>query len=171
MPKKLEDSPAHATNSFPGDESVVYTEGILVGYRWFDTKNVEPLYPFGYGMSYTTFEFSDLKTDKETYNADAIIEVTFNIKNTGKVAGKEVAQLYISDPESYVEKAAQELKGFEKVFLKSGASKTVTMQLPAKELAYYNEVKKEWLVEPGTYKIKIGNSSRNIKSEVSINIK
>ncbi|WP_409446987.1 glycoside hydrolase family 3 C-terminal domain-containing protein [Mariniflexile rhizosphaerae] len=171
MPKKLEDSPAHATNSFPGDESVVYTEGILVGYRWFDTKNVEPLYPFGYGMSYTTFEFSHLKTDKETYNADAIIEVTFNIKNTGKVAGKEVAQLYISDPESYVEKAAQELKGFEKVFLKSGSSKTVTMQLPAKELAYYNEVKKQWLVEPGTYKIKIGNSSRNIKSEVSINIK
>jgi beta-glucosidase len=170
MPKKLEDSPAHATNSFPGDESVVYTEGILVGYRWFDTKNIEPLYPFGYGMSYTTFEFSDLKTDKETYNADAIIEVTFNIKNTGKVDGKEVAQLYISDPESYVEKAAQELKGFQKIFLKSGASETVTIQLPAKELAYYNEVKKEWLVEPGTYKIKIGNSSRNIKGVVSINI-
>jgi len=170
MPKKLEDSPAHATNSFPGDESVTYSEGILVGYRWFDTKNIEPLYPFGYGLSYTNFEFSGLKTDKEVYNTSDIIEVTFSLKNSGVMDGKEVAQLYISNPDSQVEKAAQELKGFKKVFVKSGASENVTILLSAKELAYYNEVKKEWLVEPGTYNIKIGNSSRDIKSEVSIKI-
>jgi len=170
MPKKLEDSPAHATHSFPGDESVTYSEGILVGYRWFDTKNIEPLYPFGYGLSYTNFEFSDLKTDKEAYNATDVIEVTFTLKNSGAMDGKEVTQLYISDPESHVEKAAQELKGFKKVFVKSGASENVTILLPAKELAYYNEVNKEWLVEPGTYNIKIGNSSRAIKAEVSITI-
>ncbi|MFI1772379.1 glycoside hydrolase family 3 C-terminal domain-containing protein [Thalassobellus citreus] len=170
MPKKLEDSPAHATHSFPGVESVTYTEGLLVGYRWFDTKNVEPLYPFGYGLSYTNFEFSDLKTDKGSYTENEIIEVTFTIKNAGDVDGKEVAQLYISDPKSYVEKAAQELKGFKKVFVKSGTSEHVSIQVPVKELAYYNEVKKEWLVESGTYNIKIGNSSRSIKKEIQITI-
>ncbi|MFD0990069.1 glycoside hydrolase family 3 C-terminal domain-containing protein [Mariniflexile jejuense] len=171
MPKNINDSPAHATNSFPGDKIVNYTEGILVGYRWFDTKKVEPLYPFGYGLSYTNFEFSDLKTDKKIYAAEEIINVSFTIKNTRKMDGKEVAQLYISDPESYVEKAAQELKGFKKVFVKSGTSKKVTILLPAKELAYYNDVKKQWIVESGLYKIKIGSSSRNIKAEISINIK
>lgn len=170
MPKKLEDSPAHATNSFPGDESVTYTEGVLVGYRWFDTKNIEPLYPFGYGLSYTNFEFSDLKTNKNNYNADDTIEITFTIKNTGSFDGKEVAQLYVSDVESYVEKAEQELKGFKKVFVKSGNSEKVSLRLPAKELAYYNEIKREWITESGTYKLKIGNSSRAIKEEVSITI-
>ena len=171
MPKKLEDSPAHATNSFPGDSIVKYEEGILVGYRWFDTKNVEPLYPFGYGLSYTDFEFSDLKADKEIYNQDDVIAVTFNINNTGTVDGKEVAQLYVSDPESSVEKAAQELKGFKKVLVKSGSTEQVTIQLPVKELAYYNEASKDWVVEPGTYTIKIGNSSRNILLEASVNVK
>lgn len=170
MPKKLEDSPAHATHSFPGDKSVNYTEGILVGYRWFDAKDVEPLYPFGYGLSYTNFEFSDIKTDKENYDSDDIIQVSFNIRNTGNIDGKEVAQLYVSDPESYVEKAAKELKGFKKIAIKSGATKRVTIEIPVKELAYYNEVKKEWLVEQGIYNIKLGNSSRNILVEASIHI-
>lgn len=170
MPRKLEDSPAHATNSFPGDESVFYTEGILVGYRWFDTKNIEPLYPFGYGLSYTNFEFSDLKTDKAKYNVEDTISVTCTIKNTGNFDGKEVAQLYVTDPDSYMEKAAQELKGFQKVFVKSGNSKNITIKVPVKELAYYNEVKKDWLVESGAYIFKIGNSSRGIKKQVIINI-
>jgi beta-glucosidase len=171
MPKNIEDSPAHATNSFPGDSTVTYAEGILVGYRWFDTKNIEPLYPFGYGLSYTNFELSDLKTDKETYYSTDTVEVTFALKNNGKVDGKEVAQLYISNPDSAIEKAAQELKGFKKVFVKSGTSEKVTILLPIKELAYYNELKKEWIVESGTYNLKIGNSSRGIKKEISINIK
>ena len=170
MPKNIEDSPAHATNSFPGDESVTYKEGILVGYRWFDTKKIEPLYPFGFGLSYTNFEISDLKTDKPSYLLDDNIEVSFSIKNAGNTDGKEVAQLYVSNPTSSVEKAAQELKGFKKVFVKSGDSKNVTITLPIKELAYYSEVKKEWVVEPGTYNLKIGKSSRDIIQEIQINI-
>ena len=171
MPKKLEDSPAHATHSFPGDSTVTYTEGILVGYRWFDTKDVEPLFPFGYGLSYTDFEFSDLKTDKEAYSEDDVVTVSFQIKNTGKVDGKEVAQLYVSKPNSAVQRAAKELKGFKKVLVKSGASEKVTIMVPVKELAYYNEDKNQWVVEPGTYSVKIGKSSRDIPIETSINIK
>ncbi|SNR31067.1 glycoside hydrolase family 3 C-terminal domain-containing protein [Lutibacter flavus] len=171
MPKNIEDSPAHATNSFPGDETVEYKEGILVGYRWFDTKNIEPFYPFGYGLSYTNFEILDLKTNQESYSSNDSIEVTFTIKNTGNVDGKEVAQLYVSNPTSSVEKAAKELKGFKKVFVKSGTSEKVTIQLPVKELAYYNIEKKEWIVETGTYNLKIGNSSRNILKEISVTIK
>jgi len=171
MPKKLSDSPAHATNSFPGNESVTYAEGILVGYRWFDTKNIEPLYPFGYGLSYTNFEFSNLKTNNQVYHKDDIIEVTFNIKNTGKMDGKEVAQLYVSKPDSKIERAAQELKGFKKVLVKNGTSEKITIQLPTKELAYYNVDKKQWIVELGTYKLKLGKSSREIVAETIINIK
>tara|TARA_R110002050_G_scaffold1281_3_gene9240 strand:+ start:52009 stop:54213 length:2205 start_codon:yes stop_codon:yes gene_type:complete len=171
MPRQLSDSPAHATHSFPGDAIAEYKEGLLVGYRWFDAKKIEPLYPFGFGLSYTDFKFSDLKTNKETYSKNETIEVTFNIKNTGKLDGKEVAQLYISDPESTVQKAIQELKGFKKVFVKSGTTEKVILLLPVKELAYYNEAKKEWVVEPGIYNLKIGNSSRSIASEVSVTIK
>lgn len=171
MPKKLADSPAHATNSFPGDSTVTYAEGILVGYRWFDTKNIEPLYPFGYGLSYTNFEFSNLETDKSDYSPNDIIEVSFILKNTGGRDGKEVAQLYVSNPESKVDRAAQELKGFKKVFVKSGSSENVIIHLPVKELAYYNVDKKQWIVEPGNYKLKIGKSSRDIVAEAVINIK
>lgn len=171
IPVNLSDSPAHATNSFPGSETVEYKEGILVGYRWFDTKNIKPLYPFGYGLSYTNFEYSNLKTDKQEYSIDEIIKVEFTLKNTGTKDGKEIAQLYISDPESTVVKATKELKGFKKVFVKTGNSKTVTISIPTKELAYYNENKKQWVVEPGAYIIKLGTSSKNIKSNVTINIK
>ena len=171
LPKNLMDSPAHATLSFPGAESVTYKEGIFVGYRWFDVKNIEPLYPFGYGLSYTSFDFSDLKTDKQNYGQEEIIQVSFSIKNTGITDGKEVAQLYVSHPGSTVEKADKELKAYKKVFVKSGATVNETIGLPAKELAYYNEIKKEWTVEPGVYTIKIGKSSREIIAEISINIK
>lgn len=171
LPKKLEDIPAHATNSFPGDETVTYEEGILVGYRWFDTKNVEPLYPFGYGLSYTTFEYSDLKTGKKEYTADEMIEVSVTVKNTGEKAGKEVVQLYVSDPESTVMKAAQELKGFRKVHLEPGASQTVVISVPVKELAYYNESEKTWTVEPGAYLLKAAASSRDIKATAEIQVK
>ena len=122
LPKNLMDSPAHATLSFPGAESVTYKEGIFVGYRWFDVKNIEPLYPFGYGLSYTSFDFSDLKTDKQNYGQEEIIQVSFSIKNTGITDGKEVAQLYVSHPGSTVEKADKELKAYKKVFVKSGAT-------------------------------------------------
>ncbi len=171
LAKKLDDYAPHATNSFPGDKRVTYVEGLLVGYRWFDAKDVDPLYEFGYGLSYTDFEFSDIKTDKSTYTKDDVIKVTFNLKNSGHVDGKEVAQLYVSKPESLIERAPQELKGFKKAEIKSGESQTVSITIATSELAYYNVVKKEWVVEPGEYILKVGNASRNIKQEITISIK
>jgi beta-glucosidase len=171
MPKALSDSPAHATNSFPGDEVVSYDEGILVGYRWFDTKKVEPLYPFGYGLSYTNFDIKNVKANKtETYSENDTIFVSVDIENTGNNNGKEVVQLYVTKANSIVERAAQELKGFDKVMVNSGETVTVVIALPVKELAYYNVDKKSWVVEPGAYTLKIGNSSRDIKEEIIIEI-
>lgn len=170
MPKDIKDSPAHATNSFPGGASVTYAEGILVGYRWFDTKNVTPMYPFGYGLSYTTFGFENTKTDKKTYAANETITVTLNVKNTGKADGKEVVQLYAAKTGSKIDRAAKELKGFKKVFVKAGSSSTVTIKVPVKELAYYDVASKKWTVEPGAYTFKLGNSSQNILSETVITI-
>lgn len=171
LPKKLEDSPAHATNSFPGDEVVKYEEGLLVGYRWFDTKNVEPLYPFGFGLSYTNFEISNVKTDKETYQNDDVISVIATVNNTGKVEGKEVIQVYVSKPNSKVERAAKELKGFSKLNIEAGSSKTSKIKIPVKELAYYNVSTKSWEVEKGDYTLSVGNSSRDITQQITITIK
>lgn len=171
MPKKIEDSPAHATKSFPGGKTANYAEGILVGYRWFDTKNVAPLYPFGYGLSYTTFELKNAASDKKDYAQTETISVTIDVANTGKVDGKEVVQLYIAKADSKISRAAQELKGFKKVFVKSGATEKVTIKVPVSELAYYDMTKKAWVVEAGTYSLKVGNSSRNIKNTVQITVK
>lgn len=171
MPKSINDSPAHATNSFPGGTSVIYAEGILVGYRWFDTKKIEPLYPFGYGLSYTTFAFDNAKTDKKEYAAEETIAVSVTVKNTGKVDGKEVVQLYSSKSDSKITRADKELKGFQKVMVKAGASETVTIKVPVKELAYYDVKTKKWTVEPGNYTLKLGSSSRDIKKEVVVTVK
>ncbi|RDI10226.1 glycoside hydrolase family 3 C-terminal domain-containing protein [Flavobacterium sp. AG291] len=171
MPKKIQDSPAHATNSFPGGATEEYKEGILVGYRWFDTKNVEPLYPFGYGLSYTKFELANAKADKKEYGQDDTITVTVEVKNTGKVDGKEVVQLYSAKTGSKVERAAKELKGFAKILVNAGGSKTATIKVPVKELAYYDNATKKWTVEPGAYTFKLGNSSRDIKQEVTVMVK
>ena len=170
MPKKLEDSPAHATNSFPGDKTVSYDEGILVGYRWFDTKNVAPLYPFGFGLSYSDFEFSDIKTASKTYGMNDTINVSVSVENTGKFGGKEVVQLYVSKADSKIERAAQELKAFKKVKVAAGQSKIITLAVPVLELAYYDVTSKSWKVELGVYTFKLGNSSRNLPQELSITV-
>ncbi|SFU66538.1 beta-glucosidase [Pustulibacterium marinum] len=171
MPISIDDSPAHATNSFPGDETVSYDEGILVGYRWFDTKNVAPLYPFGYGLSYTNFEMTNPATDKTEYTEADTIFVSVDVKNTGDVDGKEVVQVYMSKKDSKVQRAAQELKGFNKTTIKVGESNTVTVAIPVKELAFYNVDSKKWEVEKGAYTFNIGNSSRNISETITIKIK
>ncbi|MGA9326010.1 MAG: glycoside hydrolase family 3 C-terminal domain-containing protein [Salegentibacter sp.] len=170
MPKNLKDSPAHATNSFPGNESVTYKEGILAGYRWFDTKHIEPLHPFGYGLSYTSFSLDKATTDKDLYHKEDTMEVSVEIKNEGKMDGKEVVQLYVSKPDSEVERAEKELKGFQKILVKSGSSEIVTIKLPVQELAYYDIKSRTWKVEPGRYLLKLGNSSRNILEELSVRI-
>ncbi|MHC0446655.1 glycoside hydrolase family 3 C-terminal domain-containing protein [Flavobacterium sp. 3-218] len=171
MPKKIQDSPAHATNSFPGDKTVNYAEGLLVGYRWFDTKNVAPLYPFGYGLSYTTFALENAKTNKTDYAQNDVIEVSVDVKNTGKADGKEVVQVYTSKSDSKVTRASKELKGFKKVAVNAGSSETVTIKVPVKELAYYDVTSKKWVVEPGKYTIKVGTSSRDIKKEIAVTVK
>ena len=172
MPKNINDSPAHATNSFPGDETLFYEEGLLVGYRWFDTKQVEPLYPFGYGLSYTTFDIKNARANKdEAYLDNETITITVDVENTGQIDGMEVVQLYVSKKDSKIERAAQELKGFEKVLVKAGETNTINITLPVKELAYYDVGTKKWVVETGTYNLRIGNSSRNIKTEISIDLK
>ncbi|MBS7256199.1 glycoside hydrolase family 3 C-terminal domain-containing protein [Flavobacterium branchiicola] len=171
MPKNIMDSPAHATNSFPGGKAVNYAEGILIGYRWFDTKNVAPLYPFGYGLSYTTFALGNAKSNKDSYAQNEIIEVTVEVKNTGNVDGKEVVQLYTSKSDSKITRAAQELKGFKKVAVKAGGSEKVTIKVPVKELAYYDVASKKWTIEPGKYTLNIGNSSRDLKFKLDVTIK
>ncbi|MEJ2585141.1 MAG: glycoside hydrolase family 3 C-terminal domain-containing protein, partial [Robiginitalea sp.] len=117
MPKSIDDSPAHATNSFPGDSAVSYAEKLLVGYRWFDTKNIKPLYPFGYGLSYTTFKIKNLRPDKEVLTNMDTLYISAKVANTGKMDGKEVVQVYSSVPDSEVDRPAKELKGFQKVFV------------------------------------------------------
>ncbi|MBL7474106.1 beta-glucosidase family protein [Robertkochia sediminum] len=171
MPKKLEDSPAHATNSFPGDDSVTYEEGILVGYRWFDTKNVDPLYEFGYGLSYADFQYGNMITDKSEYNEEDTVVVNVEVSNRSEVDGKEAVQLYVSAENSQVERAQKELKAFNKVAVPAGKTVTVPLSFKVKDLAYYDTAQKTWVVEKGEYTIRVGASSRDIKGEATIVIR
>ena len=171
FPVALHESPAHFLNTFPGDNLTAdYKEGILVGYRWYDTKKITPLYPFGYGLSYTTFNYSDLRTNKKTYTNNETITATIQVKNTGKIAGKETVQLYIGKPGSSVERAEKELKAFKKVMIAAGQQATVTLSIPVKSLAYYDEQNSKWVVEPGDYKLFAGTSSQDIKATLMISV-
>ena len=172
IPVVLEQSPAHALGNFPGrDLKVNYEEDILVGYRWFDTKKIVPQYPFGFGLSYTTFEIASLNTDKTNYTKEEVIHAKFSVKNTGQTFGAEVAQLYVSDPVCSVMRPAKELKGFEKVFLGPGETKTVELLVKVSDLAFYDEARKGWNVEPGDFLLQLGNSSANIVQTVKIEVK
>lgn len=159
--KRWEDSPAFGT--YPGiREKAIYKEGIFVGYRHFDKENIEPLFPFGFGLSYTTFEFSNLKLSKTSMSKDDELTIEVTVKNTGKVTGDEIVQLYISDKEASVEREVKSLKGFKRVSLKAGESKTVSMSIDKSALSFYDVDSKSWVVEPGEFEVLIGNSSRNI---------
>ncbi|MGF7076070.1 beta-glucosidase [Mucilaginibacter sp. 3215] len=172
FPASLNDSPAFNLNTYPGDNlTAEYKEGILVGYRWYDTKNIVPLFPFGYGLSYTDFSISKLSTDKSSYKIDETIHVKFTIKNTGERSGAEVVQLYVNDPACSVQRPEKELKAFKKVFLKAGEKKTIEMQVKVADLAFYDEAKKGWNTEAGEYVLELGNSSRNIILKTKIAVK
>ena len=156
-PVSLDQSPAHALGNFPGrDLKVNYEEDILVGYRWFDTKGLPVVYPFGYGLSYTTFNYSNLNTDKKTYDQADTIQATFTLTNTGDREGAEVAQLYVSDPVCSVMRPVKELKGFKKVFLKPGESRRITLDIPVSSLAFYSEAQSQFVVEPGEFILQLG---------------
>jgi beta-glucosidase len=164
FPAQLKDSPAFAVGDYPGQNlQETYKEGILVGYRWFDTKKIEPLYCFGYGLSYTDFKYSGMYTNKKSYKPTDLITATLKVKNTGKYTGKETVQLYVSKPSSAVERADKELKAFKKVTIAVGETATVTLTIPVKDLAYYNVKTSKWVVEPGKYKLLAGTSSRGIE--------
>lgn len=161
FPKHYEDNPAF--NYYPGVNSqLTYGEGIYVGYRYYDTKNVEPLFPFGFGLSYTTFEFTNLKLNKKSMQKEGEISIELTVKNSGKVAGDEVIQLYIHDVSSEIDRPIKELKGFKKLSLKPGESKIAKFKIDKKALSYYDVKSKSWVVESGDFEVLIGNSSKNI---------
>jgi beta-glucosidase len=162
FPKRLEDSPPHALNSFPGGEIVEYKEGLLVGYRWFDVKKIEPEFPFGHGLSYTTFTVSDLQT---TFKQNAL-RVDVQIRNTGTRTGAEVIQVYLSVPNRPAE--LRSLKAFCKVTIPPGVEKNVSLELPASAFATYNPTTKKWQIEPGQFKLYVGTSSRNFPLSMTI---
>jgi beta-glucosidase len=151
-----------------GDKHVKFTEGIFVGYRHFDKDNIEPNFPFGFGLSYTTFEYSNLIINRTKFSALEPIEVKVTIKNTGKYDGAEVVELYISDLKSSLPRPVKELKAFSKVWLKAGESKEVTLKLNDEAFQFFNPEKGKWVLEPGDFDILVGSSSRNIKLRQTI---
>jgi len=163
FPKKLADAPAIKLGEFPGDSvNVNYVDGIYVGYRYYDTFKVDPQYPFGYGLSYTNFTYSNLNVT----TANKTATVTFTIKNTGSVAGAEVAQLYVKQEQLNLPRPEKELKGFNKVFLQPGEEKTVTLNLNQDAFQYFNDVTNSWEMDPGVFDFLVGSSSRDIRLSV-----
>ena len=141
---------------------VAYDEGIFVGYRWYEMKAIKPLYPFGFGLSYTSFGYSNLKISDKSFHINESIAVSFTVKNTGSIAGFETAQLYIRDVEAKLPRPVKELKGFEKIFLNPGESKNITLVLNAMDFSYWDPEKKDWYAEPGIFTIMVGPSSAQI---------
>ena len=171
FPKKLKDNAAHyfGDESYPGDGvNQYYKEGILVGYRWHDTKKIKPLYAFGHGLSYTNFKITNVKTDKQMYSPADTLAISCVVKNTGSRDGAEVVQVYIGKPDSKVKRALKELKGFEKVVVPKGTSKKISIDIPINTLAFYDESRSEWNLERGTYVLFVGNASDNILKETKI---
>jgi len=171
IPVKLDDSPAHATGSFPGQEKAVYAEGILVGYRWFDTKEINPMYPFGFGLSYTEFEYPVMKTDKDKYRKNDRVMATVRVKNSGSREGMETVQIYVGQTDPVVLKPVRELKAFKKISLKPGEEADVNFEIPVTDLAWYNDETDEWVVSPGKYRFMAGTSSRDIRKMAEVEIK
>lgn len=185
FPVALEDGPVKTPEQFPGlpgDKTwessfgsvpileETYSEGIYVGYRWFEAKQVAPLFPFGYGLSYTTFAYGDPKVSK-TVTTDGSVTVSVPVTNTGAVAGAEVVQFYVADPESSVDRPVKELKGFDKVFLQPGETKTVSVQLTRESLSFFDAAKHAWVAEPGRFDVLVGASSADIRGSVSFELK
>jgi beta-glucosidase len=173
FPLKLEDTPAHPY--FPGGPATVeYRESLYVGYRYYDTVNQPVLFPFGHGLSYTRFEYRDLVLSQpqgpDSESLAEALTVTFKVKNTGKVAGQEVIQLYVRDVESTAFRPAKELKGFAKVALQPGEETGVTLELDRRAFAYYDPQLKDWRVEAGAFEILVGASSQDIRLRATVEI-
>ncbi len=163
FPKRLADSPAHALDDY---QPLIchYAEDLLMGYRWFDTKQIEPLFPFGHGLSYTAFEYGEPVVETD---GDEVV-LRMKLANVGSRSGRETVQLYIAPPKSAFLRPAQELKGFAKVALEPGESREVEIRLNARSFAIYHPDKREWFVEPGRYLLRLGASSRDIRREIAV---
>ena len=164
FPVRLEDNPAYL--NFPGENGRVhYGEGLFVGYRYYDKKKVEPLFPFGHGLSYTTFAYENLRLNSETFGPGDEIEVSVDVTNTGPRAGQEVVQVYVRDVASRLVRPLQELKAFAKIHLEPGECRTVSLKLTGQSLAYYDPAVSDWVVEPGEFVVRVGSSSRDVRLE------
>jgi beta-glucosidase len=169
FPLRLEDNPSFL--SFPGDgDTVEYREGVYVGYRYYDTKRAAVRFPFGHGLSYTTFAYSNLRLGKNTITPDEPLTVAVDITNTGSMAGKEVAQLYVASAHKGISRPVKELREFIKVSLEPGETKTVTMTLGSRAFAYYETSIPGWHVENGAYRVLVGSSSRDIRLEAAVEV-
>ena len=174
FPVKLEDNAAHSfgEKSYPGDgTNQEYKEDILVGYRWHDTKKIKPLYAFGYGLSYTSFAILNAKTDQSIYKKDDLITLTCEIQNIGETTGSEVIQIYVNDVKASVLRPVKELKAFQKIRLNPGETKTITLKIPTKNLAFFDDSILNWKLEEGQFKLLIGTSSKEIKKTLLIDVR
>lgn len=169
FPIRLEDTPCFM--NFPGNgRETYYTEGIFVGYRWYDCRKMPVLFPFGHGLSYTKFEYKDIKLSSNSIKDKAGLDVFVTIKNKGKMDGKEIVQLYVADKTGVEIRPVKELKGFEKVFLKAGEEKTVKISLDQRSFAYWNKDTKSWYAPSGEYEILVGASSADIRLSAKVNV-
>ncbi|MCY1723057.1 glycoside hydrolase family 3 C-terminal domain-containing protein [Prolixibacteraceae bacterium Z1-6] len=172
-PVKLNDNAAHYFGelSYPGDSiNQYYKEDILVGYRWHDTKTIKPLFAFGYGLSYTSFDIKNAGANKKVYTAEETVKISCIVENTGDTKGAEVIQVYVGKPKSKVDRAVKELKGFDKIYLNAGESQKVEIEIPLSKLAFYDETISDWNIEKGDYKIYLGNASNKIAKELKIKV-
>ncbi len=165
---RLENNPTAL--SFPEKGTATYSEGVYVGYRYYDKKNMDVMYPFGYGLSYTDFKYSDLKLSATDISENDTLEVSFKVKNTGSVAGKEICELYVEPTYPSVSRPVKELKGFRKIHLEPGEEKTVSMTLNKRSFAFYDVESHDWQVDTTVYKILVGSSSRDLPLIASVKV-
>ena len=171
IPRRLEDNSAHyfGARSYPGDgKNVYYCDDILVGYRWHDTRHIDPLFPFGYGLSYTRFEYGKAHVDRSAYACCDTVQVEVEVANVGDMDGAETVQLYVSQQNSSLPRPVKELKGFQKLFLRKGEKKWVTLNVPVQDFAFYDDRQARWIVEPDRYKLQIAASSRDVRQTVEV---
>lgn len=169
FPARLEDTPAYL--NWPGDAGKVnYGEGLFIGYRYYDKKNIPVQFPFGYGLSYTTFEYSNAKVSATTFKDVNGVTVTVDVTNTGDVAGKEIVQVYVHDHDSLLMRPEKELKGFAKVDLQPGETRTVSIDLDFRAFAYYHPEYTQWITEDGEYDILIAASATDIRHKLTVTL-
>jgi beta-glucosidase len=184
IPYALEDGPIRSERQFPGVEvphpdvprgvkkyEQEYTEGIFVGYRWYDTKGIAPRYPFGYGLSYTQFTYGPARLGAKTMRRNGSVTLSVDVTNSGTRAGAETVQLYVSDKEASVPRPAKELKGFRKVFLQPGETATVRFTLTKDDLSWFDAQAHAWKAEPGEFELLVGASSADIRARASFTLR